>query len=79
MGPLRGHSEPVTLGQWRPTALHDTTGHLGMIDHPAPNVEAGDVIVLMNGREALVTSPVEAYGGPLAALLEVVVVVRSPG
>jgi hypothetical protein len=33
----------------------------------------GDVVVLPDGREALVTARVEAEPGPLAALLEVVV------
>jgi len=54
--------------------LHDTTGdELGTLEHPAPNVEPGDVVVLADGREALVTSRVAAAPGPLAALLEVVV------
>jgi hypothetical protein len=52
----------------------DTTGdELGLIEHPAPNVEPGDVFVLPDGREALVTARVEAKPGPLAALLDVVV------
>jgi hypothetical protein len=54
--------------------LHDTTGDdLGMVEHPAPNVEPGDVVVLPDGREALVTARVETNGGQLAALLEVAV------
>ena len=55
--------------------LHDTTGDdLGTVEHPAPNVEPGDVAVLADGREAIVTARVETYGrGPLAALLEVAV------
>ena len=41
--------------------LHDTTGDdLGLIEHPAPNVEPGDVVMLADGREALVTARVEA-------------------
>jgi hypothetical protein len=52
--------------------LHDTTGDdLGLLEHPAPNLEAGDVVVLDDGREALVTARVEADGGELVALLEV--------
>jgi hypothetical protein len=52
--------------------LHDTTGDdLGLIEHPAPNVEPGDVVVLPDGREALVTARVETNRGPLTALLEV--------
>lgn len=55
--------------------VHDTTGDdLGVVEHPAPNLELGDVIVLPDGREALVTARVETYGvGPLAGLLEVTV------
>jgi len=35
------------------------------------------VIVLPDGREALVTARVETSGGPLAALLEVVIATES--
>ena len=42
-----------------------------MIEHPASNLEPGDVVVLADGREALVTSRVEAELGPPAAMLEV--------
>jgi len=53
--------------------LHDTTGDdLGLPEHPAPNVEPGDVVVLADGREAIVTARVEARpGDPIRALLEV--------
>ena len=54
--------------------LHNHEGEdLGLLEHPAPNVEPGDVVVLPDGREALVTARVEAEPGPCAALLEVVV------
>lgn len=55
--------------------LHDTTGDdLGTVEHPAPNVEPGDVVVLPDGREAIVVARVETGGvRPLAALLEVAV------
>jgi hypothetical protein len=54
--------------------LHDTMGDdLGTMEHPAPNLEPGDVVELEDGREALVTSRVEAAPGTLDALLEVVV------
>ena len=54
--------------------LHDTTGDdLGLLEHPAPNVEPGDVVVVPDGREALVTARVEADAGPLSALLEVAI------
>jgi hypothetical protein len=54
--------------------LHDTTGDdLGLLEHPAPNVEPGDVVVIPDGREALVTARIEAEPGLLAGLLEVVI------
>jgi hypothetical protein len=56
--------------------LHDTTGDdLGVIEDPAPNVEPGDMVVLADGREALVTARVEAElgPGPLVAVLEVAI------
>jgi len=31
--------------------IHDTTGDdLGTVEHPAPNVEPGDVVMLVDGR-----------------------------
>jgi hypothetical protein len=52
--------------------LHDTTGDdLGLLEHPAPNIEPGDVVVVADGREAIVTARVEAEPGPVAALPEV--------
>jgi urease accessory protein UreE len=40
--------------------LHDTTGDdLGLLEHPAPNLEPGDVVVVADGREAVVTARVE--------------------
>jgi hypothetical protein len=58
--------------------LHEHEGDdLGLIEHPAPNVEPGpgDVVVLGDGREALVTTRVEAEPGwgQLVALLEVAI------
>jgi hypothetical protein len=53
--------------------IHDTTGDDLGVEHPASNVEPGDVVVLPDGREALATSRVEAGPGPLAGLLEVVI------
>ena len=54
--------------------LHDTSGDdLGLLEHPAPNLEPGDVVVLADRREAIVTARVEAEPGPgpLVAMLEV--------
>jgi hypothetical protein len=56
--------------------LHDTTGDdLGLLEHPAPNLEPGDVVVVADGREAVVTAQVEAEPGPgpLVAMLEVAI------
>ncbi len=56
--------------------VHDTTGDdLGLLEHPAPNLEPGDVVVLADGREALVTAPVEAEPGwgHLVAMLELAI------
>jgi hypothetical protein len=52
--------------------LHDTTGDdLGLLEHPAPNLEPGEVVVVADEREAIVTARVEAEPGPLVAMLEV--------
>lgn len=58
--------------------LHDTTGDdLGLIEHPAPNVEPGDVAMLADGREALITARVDLNPGRLAAMLEIASSSRS--
>jgi hypothetical protein len=47
----------VRLGPVPIYRLHDTTGDdLGLLEHPAPNLEPGDVVVLADGREAVVTA-----------------------
>ena len=52
--------------------VRDTTGaDLGVLEHPAPNIEPGDVVWLPDGDEAIVAARVEAEPGPLAAILEV--------
>ena len=56
--------------------LHDITGDdLGLLEHPAPNLEPGDVVVLADGRDAVMTARVEAEPGwgQLVAMLEVAV------
>jgi hypothetical protein len=63
------HSSPVAFLTRAPVPGDD----LGTIEHPAPNVEPGDVVVLDDGREALVTSRVETDGGQVTALLEVAI------
>jgi hypothetical protein len=49
--------------------LHDTTGDdLGLLEHPAPNLEPGDVVVLADGLERLSERASRAErGSPLAA------------
>ena len=57
-------------------SIYDATGDdLGLPEHPAPNLEPGVVVVVADGREALVTARVEAEPapGPLVVMLEVVV------
>ena len=40
--------------------IRDTTGDdLGTLQHPAPNLKAGDVVILTDGREAVGTARVE--------------------
>ena len=47
---------------------------LGVLEHPAPNVEPGDVVTLSDGREALVFARIGAgRSSRFAALLEVIV------
>jgi hypothetical protein len=59
--------------------LHDTAGDdLGLLEHPATNVEPGDVVQLADGRDALVTAKFEADTEQLAARLEVLVAPSSP-
>ena len=56
--------------------LHDTTGDdLGLLEHSAPNLEPGDVVVVADGRDAVVTARVEAEPGwgQLVAMLEVAI------
>ena len=60
--------------------LRDTTGAgLGVLEHPAPNIELGDTLWLLDGDEVVVTGRVEAAPGPgpLVATLEVKVVTPS--
>jgi hypothetical protein len=61
--------------------VRNTTGEdLGLLEHPAPNVEPGDMVTLADGREALVTATIgSGRGSRFAALLEVVVAPAAPG
>jgi hypothetical protein len=67
--PVLSAGWPSTVSTTRPATT------LGTVEHPAPNVEPGDVIMLVDGREALVTARVEAEPGwgQLVALLEVAI------
>jgi hypothetical protein len=59
----------------------DETGEdLGILDHPAPNVEVGDLVLLADGREAVVTARVEGWrGSSITADLDVAVSPFEPG
>jgi hypothetical protein len=66
----------------RPTALRDdeTGEDLGILDHPAPNVEVGDLVLLADGREVVVTARVEGWrGSSITADLDVAVSPFEPG
>jgi hypothetical protein len=53
--------------------LQGEYGYVGLLEHPAPNLGAGDVVVVGDGRQALVTARIEAWrGSRFAAVLEVV-------
>jgi hypothetical protein len=60
-----------------PSGMHShhrsAGGQGGGLLRPPPNVEPGDVVMLVDGREALVTARVGTDGGQFAALLEVAV------
>jgi hypothetical protein len=46
---------------------------LGVLEHPAPNVDVGDIVLLADNREAIVTARVEGgRGSRVTALLEIV-------
>jgi hypothetical protein len=51
---------------------------LGLIEHPEPNVEPGDVVELPSGHDAIVTARLETDEAPIAALLEVAVAPSAP-
>jgi hypothetical protein len=60
--------------------VRDTEGNdLGVLDHPVPNLEAGDVVTLKDAREALVTATIGAgRGSRFVAILEVTVAPSIP-
>ena len=54
-------------------ALQDQRRYLGLLEHPAPNLNPGDLVVLPDGREARITAVIGAGRySKLAAVLEVV-------
>lgn len=68
--------DPHTVPAYR---LYDTAGDdLRLLEHPAANVELGDIVHLPDGREALVTARVETNDDRPCALLEVLVAPSSP-
>jgi hypothetical protein len=59
--------------------LHSTAGDdLGLLEHPAPNLEPGDVVQLPGGHDGIVSARVETDDGAVDALLEVVVAPSPP-
>jgi hypothetical protein len=47
---------------------------IGILEHPAPNVDVGDILLLADNREAIVTARVDGgRGSRVTALLEIVV------
>jgi hypothetical protein len=78
--PQPGSHRAASLSGLATYGIHNHAGDdLGRVQHPAPNVEPGDVVMLEDGREALVTARVETEtAAPLAALLEVVVMSERP-
>jgi hypothetical protein len=69
----------VSLRSVMPTyCLQGEYGYVGLLEHPAPNLEAGDIVVLGDGRQALVTARVESWrGSRFAAVLDVVLLTES--
>jgi hypothetical protein len=62
------------LGRTSTYRLYDTSGgDLGLLEHPAPTVGPGDVLLLADGREAIVTAQLETRSGQLAGFLEVAI------
>lgn len=60
--------------------LRDPRGaDLGILDHPVPNLEPGDVVFLLSGDEAVVTARTDARPGPgvLVATLEVTLTAKG--
>jgi len=59
--------------------VQDGTGYVGILEHASQTLEAGDVVVLGDGREALVTARVGAgRASRFTAVLEVVIEPSSP-
>jgi len=60
--------------------LQDDYGYVGLLEHPAPNLDAGAVVALPDGRQALVTASIGAgRGSRFAAILEVVLLPEPDG
>ena len=60
--------------------LQSTAGaDLGLLQHPAPSLEPGDIVELADGSQGLVTARIESNDDdPLVALLEVLIAPSSP-
>lgn len=54
--------------------VQDDSGYVGILEHPVPNLEPGDMVTLDDGREALVTARVEGRrGSRFVAVLDVAI------
>jgi hypothetical protein len=79
-----GPESPAMRRYWVAVPIYrlpDTAGDdLSLVEHSAPNLEPGDVVVVAHGREAVVMARVEAEPGPgpLVAMLEVAIAPSRP-
>jgi len=79
-GAARAAKDPATL---RRSVMHTyqlvgAGGYTGLLEQPSPHLKAGDVIVLADGREALVTVRMESWhGSRFAATLHLLISPKS--
>jgi hypothetical protein len=73
------HHSAHSPGSVMPTyLLQDSGGYIGLLQHPAPNLTAGDEVVLADGRAARVTARIDSWhGSRFAAVLDIRVLPAS--
>lgn len=77
MGAYKSLVRSVTIGDVPVYSLYDTVGeNLGEFEDPATTIAPGDIVVLEDGRDARVTTRIEANDERLGAVL---VVFTAPG